>query len=180
MGPPQEGFVSPRRPNRRSRTRSAICCSQSSISRANANSMPKALCKPLPTSLSRDSIASRTSCKRKANGLEMPIWLSWMRFGTGLKRNDEIRMTKKTRIAKMEMKRAQWRNLSSLPGVCFCFLIGHILRPDEPFHQFASGDLRVGGVAHGACYPDATSKERRSGGGIWRGCDGKHFRRAND
>src|SRR4030095_16973294 len=112
----------------------------------------------------------------------MPIWLSWMRFGTGLKRNDEIRRMNDEENAnsKNGKKPAQSRNLSSLPGVCFCCLIGHILRPEEPSHQFAFGNLRAGGVAHGACYPNATSKERRSGGGIWRGGDGKHFRRSND
>jgi hypothetical protein len=72
-------------------------------------------------------------------------------------------------------------------GSCsFCFVVrhssfnGHISRPDESSDQSAVGVFCSSGAAHGARDLDATPKERRLGSGIWRGGNGKHFRRAND
>src|SRR6266567_7035960 len=64
-------------------TKSAICCSRSSIWRGNATSMPRARCSLQQASLSRDLIDSRTNCLRKANGLATSILPSWIKFGTG-------------------------------------------------------------------------------------------------
>ena len=66
-----------------------------------------------------------------------------------------------------------------MSDVCFCFGFRDIRHPDVDPDQSAFGRLAGGGVAHGAGDLDAAAKKRRPGCSIWRGGDGKYFRRAN-
>src|SRR5581483_1568595 len=140
-----------RKIDNRSKTRSAICFSRSSILRARAASMPKARCKKRPINFARVSISSRTNSSNAAENLEMSILPSSTGFGT------------------------------KLSGVRQAGDFGHIARPqNEHLHQPNSRHLDDRCPAHDPLDPDATAEERRSGGGLrWRR-NRKYFRRAND
>ncbi len=64
--------------------------------------------------------------------------------------------------------------------ICHSSFTSDISRPDESSDQPVAGIFRFRVGAHGAGYPDATAKERGSGGGIWRRGHGKYLWRAND
>jgi len=61
--------------------KSAICFLRWLILRANANSTPRARCKQPRTNSWRVLIGWKTNFERAANGWEMSILPSWMKFG---------------------------------------------------------------------------------------------------